>query len=332
VPEPLGDGVRRVVHAVVRLQRNERDANLLRRLVCGDLPEELHARQRLSDRAKPHLLQEVGPALAARARDVPRPELLGHADLRQLRRLPVAGQLRLSGVRYGDRNGELHRNRVHLRSVRIELLLQRFAMPGLRDGNRDVPGHAVLFNLRELPGRQLRRALLPWLRLVGLGDLQRHPERLLRSQRVLLRQLLRCRGLHVDGLSELHVHGDCASLLELHDILAVRRELVVHLGGQLGVHGVRVAVLSLRGVERLFRSLRLQLDYALHGDAPTVHRTNDPERLPGQMGLLVDLADEHLHRNRQPVRDAGFVDGVRVAARVHVAMTPTWSIECCRTC
>jgi hypothetical protein len=32
------------------------------------------------------------------------------------------------------------------------------------------------------------------------------------------------------------------------------------------------------------------------------------------------------------VRDAGFVDGVRVAARVHVAMTPTWSIECCRTC
>jgi hypothetical protein len=107
-------------------------------------------------------------------------------------------------------------------------------------------------------------------------------------------------------------------LLELHDILAVQRELVVHLGGQLGVHGVRVAVLSLRVLERLFRSLRLQLDYALHGDAPTVHRTIDPERLPGQMGLLVDVADEHLHRDRQPVRNAGFVDGVLVAARVRV--------------
>jgi hypothetical protein len=314
------------------VQRNERDANLLRRSVRGDLPEELHARQRLSDRAKPDLLQEVGPAVAARARDIPRPELLGHADLRQLRRLPIAGQLRLSGVHYGDRNGELHRKHFHLCSVRVELFLQRFGMPGLRGGNRDVPGHAVLFDLRELPGRQLRRALLPWLRLVGLGDVQRHPERLLRPQRVLLRQLLRCRGLHVDGVSELHVHGDCPPLLELHDILAVQRELVVHLGGQLGVHGVGVAVLSLRVLELLFRSLRLQLDYALHGDAPTVHRTNDPERLPGQMGLLVDLADEHLHRNRQPVRDAGFVDGVRVAARVHVAMTPTWSIECCRTC
>jgi hypothetical protein len=168
------------VHAIVGLHGHGHHPDLLRRLLPGDVRQELQGEQRLH---RSDLLQVAVPAAAADARALRRgADMRGDADGDELPAMrPGVRHLPVPGMQHGGRRGIVRWNaiRVDVRAMRVQLRMRLLVLPGVHDDDTDnrLHGLAPLRELLVVSQQRVRLgALLPGLH--GCRDLHWQPTHL----------------------------------------------------------------------------------------------------------------------------------------------------------